>query len=611
MLFGIAIICCSLFYSVMVATVYLSKNKIDNIENKIYSFLMKINIIGLILELACCFLVMCRDTSSLLSTLNVLVNKIFIIYLLTWEVTFTSYIFFISFNSRESFKAKISQNKNKIFTFILIFYLLMLFLVSKLPLYYFSDDTYVYSYGPATNLLVVMGAIFIGFDLFCLFKNINNIKNKKYYPLFILVLLMIFIAILRSINPGIIIINSVFAFVTVLMYFTIENPDLQMVEELLKNRDLVEKSLEDRSITLLTLSQKVRKPLKEIKRDLNYYQQLSDEDEKENLLKTTIQNIESLNFVVNDVLNISSMDVSKIKLTETEYSTKYFFLDIKKRTEQALNGKNLEFKLEVKNSLPPTLYGDSVKMKQVLMAIIYNAIKNTDTGFIDIDVDSITRYDVCRLIIDIKDSGPGMSLEKINELLKYDIDLDEHDFDKIDILDIDLSLSIKIVRFLGGTINIKSVKGKGSTFTIAIDQKVKLELENKFMKEAERYQTEVFKNKRVLVVDDDSDELKRINRLFTKYNINIVSCLLGSECLKRIENNEKYNLIILNDEMHPENALPILKQLKKAKIKTPVLVMLNQNKEWISKKYLQEGFDDIIKKANLENEVRRIFDKYL
>lgn len=114
MLFGIAIIFCSLFYSIMVSIVYFKKSKINNTENKIYSFLMKINVIGLLLELACCYLVINRDVSSLFSLVNVIVNKLFIIYLLTWEVTFTSYIFFISFKSRESFKEKIEKEKENI-----------------------------------------------------------------------------------------------------------------------------------------------------------------------------------------------------------------------------------------------------------------------------------------------------------------------------------------------------------------------------------------------------------------------------------------------------------------------------------------------------------------
>lgn len=486
----------------------------------------------------------------------------------------------------------------------------MLIIVSKLPLYYFSDATYVYSYGPATNLLVVMGALFIGFDIFCLFKNLNNIKNKKYYPLFILVILMIGVVILRNINPGIIIINSVFAFVTVLMYFTIENPDLQMVDELLKNREIVEKSLEDRSATLLTLTQEVKKPLRDLKDTLVACK--DDCDNENHVVFDIIKKVDDLNFIVNNVLNITSMDVSRIKLVEHSYNTYNFFYDISKKTRQALVDKDIELNFEIKKSLPNELYGDSIKIKQILMAVIYNAIKHTKSGFIDVSVDSFTRYDVCRLIINISDSGCGMTLDTINELLKYDQELEESEFKKLEKLDVDLSLAIKIIRILGGNINIKSEINKGSSFNIVIDQKVSLNKDDKLLEDVKRYNTEVFKSKRILVVNDNVKELKKIDYLFNKYNIKVTTSLTGRECVQRIKNGEKYNLILLDDEMKPANALTILKELKNIpKFKMPVLVMLNKEREIILKHYLEDGFDDVFKKQSIEIEVERIFNKYL
>ena len=607
--FGIVIICCSIFYSLMVGTVYFSKNRLKTTENKIYSFLIKINFIGLLIELACCFLVMNRDGTNLLAILNEVFNRFFIIYLLTWEITFTTYIFFISFNIEEEIRKKLEKNKTKIFVFIILIYSVMAIITCLLPIYYYSDTTFVYSYGPATNFITIIGGICIIFDIYCLVKNYKNIWSKKYHPLFILIFLMIFVIVLRNINPGIIIINSVFAFVTNLMFFTIENPDLQMVEELLKNRKLTEKSLEEKSITLLTLSQKIRLPLKEIKDTINLYNKSENLEEKDFLVDKITQDINSLNFIANDVLNISTMDVSKIKMIDSEYSTDYFFKDIEKKTELVLKDKNIDFKMQVKKSFPKKLYGDYVKIKQVIMTVINYLVKNINEGYLDVDFDCIIRYDTLRLFIDIKSSGEKIPLEEINELMKYEATLTDEEFKKIDKLNVDLSLAIKIIRVLGGSINIKS--DIENVFSIVIDQKIKLEKENFIIKKINTYQHENLKNNQIVIVVDKVNELKKLNELFSKYNVIVTTCLSGNELLSRLNNNEKYNLILLKDEMDQEKAYMILKKLQEIKNKIPVVVMLNKDKEMIYKNYLEEGFSDIIKNYDLENEVKRICNKYM
>ena len=261
---GVTFIICSLLYMAMVSIIYFSKKRVNNMENKMYSILLKINIIGLIIELCCCYFVYNADVSIFHEIINVFVNKLYLIYLLIWEFIFTSYVFFISFNDQKDFNKKLEKNKNKISLGVLIFFIIMLLCVLFLPLYYYNDGYSVYSYGPATDLLTLIGGLFVLFDIFCVDKNIKNIKSKKYYPLFSLIILMIVVLIIRNINPGLILINSTFAFVTIFMYHTIENPDVLLIEELYKNKTLVEETNEEKSNFLFNMSQEVRNHVKTI-----------------------------------------------------------------------------------------------------------------------------------------------------------------------------------------------------------------------------------------------------------------------------------------------------------------------------------------------------------
>ena len=320
MTIGITVICCSILYIILVATVYFSKKKIKNLENKIYSSLLILNIVGLFLELGCCYFLYNKDVSSLYTFLNILINKTFVVYLLTWEFIFTAYIFFISFNQKESFKEKIEKNKSSILTLISIIYLGMISLVAFLPLYYFNDGTYLYSYGPATTLLYIMGGIFILFDIFCLFKNFEDIKNKKYYPLFILVLLMILVFVLRQINPGLIIINSVFAFVTSLMFFTIENPDLNLVKEYKEAKDYAENSNSSKELFMNTGSKTIKELVKIVNNmcdEISTYDNINDI--KEGITEIKSYSNQSLT-KLNKILDFSAVKESDIKVLNNKYN---------------------------------------------------------------------------------------------------------------------------------------------------------------------------------------------------------------------------------------------------------------------------------------------------
>lgn len=604
---SISVICCSLLYSIMVAIVYFSKRKINTVENKIYSFLMKINVFGLLLELGSAFFIAFQDVSPFYATMMVLVNKAFLIYLLVWVFTFTFYIFYISFSRRENFKEKMMRNKGWIYLFISISFLLILLLVINLPLYYYYDGNYIYSYGPATDILLWIGGLCIILDNVCVFKNIKKIATKKYYPLFILILLMIFVAILRKVNPGITIINSVFAFVTVLMYFTIENPDLQLVEELVRNRELTEKSIEEKSSFLFKMSQEVRTPVKSIIHNLNQYKSTIDNELREMYIENISDNANTLTFTVNNILDISTMDVNNIKVVNTSYHTKTFFEDIKRKALTEARKKNLEFGYVVTDNLPKVLYGDTVKLKQCLMAIILNAIKHTNSGFVDVEVNTIVRYDVCRLIILIKDSGVGMSLEKINEILSKTGALTKIELAKLNQLDVDLHVALKILKVLDGMVHIKSKIDEGTEFRIVIDQKIDVSYENYL--DTKKY--DFSQGNRILLVDDDIYFLNQLENLFSTGSNVVNTVMLGNECIDKIKMKEKYDLIIVDDELRSLNALPLLQELKKDKnFKIPVVVMLEKNKEFMKSQYIKDGFDDYLLKNDLEDEVKRIYQKY-
>ena len=568
---------------------YFSKERVKNNETKIYSRLLIITLIGLSLEIfTCAWYVMGYDIENIIYRL---LSKLTFCYYISWSFGFLNYLVNVCCYSDKK------QIRFNVITGILCLIDLLL------PVEFVTVDNSIIPGGPALYMVYIFCLIFTILDVVVCVRYRKKISGNKFTPLYALIVLTCFDMVIGMLYPQLFVFGYVFSVIIIIMYFTIENPDVKILREIIKNRELTEKSLEDRSTTLLTLSQRIRMPLGQIKDNLNDYKKIDDENVKKELFDDVVQNINELNFIVNDILNISNVDVSKIKLVNNEYSSERFFKDIEKKTEISLKDKDIEFSFIIKKAFPPKLYGDDVKIKQILMTFINQAIKNTKEGFIDIEVDNIVRYDVLRLLFEIKTSDEGLSLEEINELLKYDLDLTEKDFEKLDSLDVDLNLAIKMTRFLGGSVNIKSSKGKGSIYSIVVDQKIKLE-QNKLEKK-------LLKTNSVLILDDKMEEVKKISEIFSEKNIEVIKCLSGDELLSRINNKEKCNLILLEDEMKNEKAYMVLKKLQSKKVKTPVVVMLNKDKESIIQNYIDEGFIDIVKKDKIEMEINRIIDKYM
>ncbi len=289
-----------------------------------------------------------------------------------------------------------------------------------------------------------------------------------------------------------------------------------------------------------------------------------------------------------------------------------FFKTIESMTQNAIGNKNIKLKFEVNSNVPEKLNGDDVKLKQILMSVLLNSVENTENGFINVNIGSIVRYDVARLVIKIEDSGVGMSLDKINSILDDNMELTLDETNKLNKLDMDLKSIIKVIKLLGGSINIKSKKDEGTTFMIVLDQKCGIEQSSDFMKNVEKYSSDIFGRKRVLLVNDDKEENFKISNILGEYNIDLNVSMTGKDCIDRINNGEFYNLIIIDDELGETSALQTLNELNKNnKFKTPVIVMLKKDKEHFKKYYIDDGFKDTIQKENIEEEIKEKIDKYL
>jgi len=433
-------------------------------------------------------------------------------------------------------------------------------------------------------------------------------NKKSLIPIIILMICMPLVLILQKTNPTLLLTTFLEGFATMVMYFTIENPDLQMLREFHKAREYADNLNTEKSEFLFNMASEIKTPISIINRISKNVLMQDDVDlikENINKIKYSSNNLLEL---VDKVLDINSIEKRKVSVIESKYNTNNLFKGIISQTELKLKNSLVSFRINYDKSLPQYLYGDSVRLRQIINTILENSIKYTKEGFIELSVNSIIKHDICRLIITIEDSGIGMKSEVVEHL--FDKDLNK--IDEIDNTKMNLRLVKTLLDLIGGTIMVNSEINRGTKFTIILEQEMANSKQNKVLEDALKYEEMYLNNKKIMCVINDENLSKKINNIFKKYPFEIEIINLGQSCLEKIRNGNKYDLILMEDnlpKLSSENTLIKLKSI--TGFKTPVVLLtkikdINEREE-----KLKLGFIETIILPLKKEQIEELINNYL
>lgn len=603
---------CCLFFSILLNIVFFSKQRITSYETKLYKILIVSNLISLIMEFICTYF-----SYHYTFFVSNFVIKTYLMILLLWITTFTIYINNIS---------KISKLEEKRFNYLkriwvyLLFYSIVIIIIIILPIKYRITQYGANAYGMSVDVIYVVSLIYAITWLFSLFKNIRNIRNKRYLPLYIYSVLSFIIAYMQRLYPGLLLITPVETFVTFLMYFTIENPDLQMISELNIAKGEADRANKAKTEFLANMSHEIRTPLNAI---TGFSQALAEEEGMPDSAKEDIRDIisasNSLLEIVNGVLDISKIEANKIEVVNKVYSPSEIFRDLQSLTKVRIGNKPIEFRTYIDSTIPKKLYGDQGRIKQIILNLLTNAAKYTEEGYIDFKVSSLVKDDVCRFIISVEDTGKGIKPEQIDRLFNKFDRLDEEENITIEGTGLGLAITKKLLELMNGEITVQSVYGKGSKFTAYIDQKIVRE-ENTDIDQAEKLEvlTETsnpvydYTNRKILVVDDNKLNLKVAQKLLSKYCVQVIAVQSGFECIDKINLKEEFDLILLDDMMPKMNGKETLKKLREIEnFNIPVVALTANALSGMREEYLNQGFDDYLAKPIEKVELEKVLETFL
>ena len=396
-----------------------------------------------------------------------------------------------------------------------------------------------------------------------------------------------------------------------------------MMSSLVEAKKLAEANNIAKSTFLANMSHEIRTPLNAI---VGFSELLlkSEIPAREKEQAADIRNASyNLLAIINDILDISKIESGKMELNEGEYKISDVIMDAYLITETLAKKKGLMFSMDIDENIPDKLYGDPVRLRGILVNILNNAVKYTKTGSVKLEGRTTSlRNDIVELEFKIIDTGIGIKKEDLNKLFDSFMQVDKRVNSGIEGTGLGLAIVKGFVELMGGSVDVVSTYGEGTTFIVSVTQKIidntpigKLEIKSESKTSKSSISTVKYPGVKVLAVDDNKVNLRVITKILEQYEMNVASVDSGAAAIDKCK-SEDYEIILMDQMMPGMDGIEAMNHIRElggvyASGKCAIIALTANAIAGVKEQLIGEGFDAYLSKPINFEQIEKTFSEIL
>lgn len=579
--------------TVFIMILYFSVKRISTRSHKVYSALLIVSVLYLIFDRVTVYTVNHIETVPALW--NQIMHRCFLMSLVACIYLIYRYVLLMIFRERPTRRG----------SFVLL--ILSIIAAGGLPLYYRITEKGNYSYGPAAYVTYVTVAVYTGMLMYSLIRNYKEMEKKKREIILLTVIFQVAVSIYQAVFPLSLISCLGITLVNLGFFLTVESPDVHLIEQLKEEKELADGANRAKSTFLASMSHEIRTPIHAVMGMSEMILRESKEEETLSYAGDIHSAAGSLLSIVNDILDFSKIESGRMEILPVSYQLSSLIHDIYLLIADRAEKKGLMLQIHVDEALPSTLYGDDIRLKQIVINLLTNAVKYTESGSVTLNITGNVQNETCELSVQVKDTGIGIREEDIRKLFQVFERIEEKRNRTIEGTRLGINITQQLLTLMGSTLQVESVYGEGSCFSFRLKQKViqgepigNLEecLQNEKRQEVHRAGFRA-PDVHVLVTDDIEMNRRVFRGLLKQTEIRVEEAASGQESLIKTR-EEKYDLIFMDNMMPDMDGIETMQRMKAdvrgKNTKTPIIMLTANAIAGAKEEYERAGFDGYLSK---------------
>jgi len=579
-------------------------------ENKLFNTLLLCGFVNLIFDIASNY------TVNHLETVHPLVNRVIHIcfFMSVTILMLLLYLYLAALVEKELGRAL--KGKKKAYLPCVVVFVINIFA----PLYYMEHPTANYSYGVGVYVLYVCVGVYMGLIVWHLHNFRNNISNKNKLAAALGLLSVLGTSLFQLFNPEALTSSLGVTLFCLFMYMTVASPDAVLIGLLKEETARADAANRAKSDFIAKMSHEIRTPINAVIGMNEMILRESTENEVKKYAYDAKSAGNTLLSIVNEILDSSKIESGKLEIIPVNYEIYSLFNDLHNMIDLKAKKKGLKLVFDIDQNMPVGYFGDDLRIRQVLVNLLTNAVKYTEKGTVTMTVRAEINGDIATLNYSVKDTGIGIKDEDLDKLYSKFERIEESRNRSIEGTGLGMSIVVQLLGLMDSELKVQSEYGKGSEFSFAINQKitnsepigdfyVRVANDSKEYTSGSNYFAE---NAKVLVVDDNEINRRVVKGFLKATKMQVYEASSGQECIDMVS-KYKYDLVFLDYMMPFMDGVETLHIIKERKLceNTPIIMLTANAVVGAKEQFLKEGFDDYLTKPVIPEKLDKIILKYL